>query len=545
MSLGVLTVAEVQKTPLKGDSSPHHDASVPIYRDALAGMRDTMLLVRARWRAVRNPAARWGILAGSLFLLMGLFLAANTAFLVRGLAQQGIDSTGGTFAITWIISLQRGELGDVGAITIGGALIAAIFAPFTGSSTLSLTPVEDLQGVRLARSHRYFDSFLINCISGIGLLQLLALTGIASVLTLAGDKGPAMLLTWLIWVLVVALTTTIGWTLEWVLRKWGRGIRRLLGALGVVAIISLVASDTESARSLFGIGTPYATLIRGAAQGESTLILLASAGIIVGILILLVFGLAVTRKALAYPAPVPNIAKNRRAGKMPLNPTALMTKLLFLTLWRTPECRRPVLGILGLGLPALLFIPLTENLETAIMLAVPLAVSLAWGVNVFGVLGSGMTWLSAQPRTIGQAPRVAAAMQFVLTVLLIILLYLASYLSGNAPEGAGQRLLVGSIIAGSLSAAVSINLSVRHPMRARLSGRGDSLVSPVTALNYLLRLVFLACAPAFLVMATGTTLQLFYTITFLVLALAGVAWADIAWHKPKVRARVVAEVSAQ
>lgn len=518
---------------------------VGFWSDVRTGARDTYLLVLARWRSVRNPAARWGIAFGGIILLAGVFLASNTSAIVKALAAQGLDSTGGLFAITWILALQRGELGDVGALTVGGALIAAIFAPFTGSSTLSLAPAEDLQGVRLARSHRYFDSLVINCISGIGLLQLLALSGITSVLSLAGSKGPAMLLTWMVWLLVVILTTTIGWSLEWVLRKWGKGVRRGLGVAGVIIIVGLVIADTDSARSLWGIGTPYASLIRGAADGNVTLIVLAAVTLSLTSLGLLVAGLYATRQALAHPAPVPALGKRRRGIRLPKDPTALMTRLMVTTLLRTPECRRPIIGILAIGVPALTFIPLTENLETAVMLAVPLAVSLAWGVNVFAVLGPGMTWLTSQPALITKAPRVAAYIQFLVTVALIVVLYLAAEFSGNAGPGAGQRLLVGALITGALSAAVSVNLSVSRPLRARLSGRGDSLVPPVTSLNYLFRLLFLACMPAFLVMATGTTYQLFYVINFLVLGFAGIAWAELKFRKPQVRSRIVAEVSAQ
>jgi len=521
------------------------EAPQSFWADAWAGIKDTRLLMSARWRAVRNPTARWGILIGSGILLFGIFITSNTAALVKALATQGIDTAGGVFAITWILSLQRGELGDVGAITIGGALVAAIFAPFTGSSTLSLAPVEDLQGVRLARSHRYFDSLIINCISGIGLLQLLALTGITSVLALTGDKGPAMLLTWIIWFLVVTLTTTIGWGLEWVLRKWGPGVRRLLGLMGVSIIVLLVVADTDSARSLWGIGDPYAQLIRAAANGELVTVALALIGLISLGFLLVWLGILATRSALAYPAPTSNASKNRRVRRLPKKPTNIMIRILATTLWRTPECRRPLLGIIAIGVPALIFIPLNENLESAIMLAVPLAVSLAWGVNVFGVLGSGMSWLSSQPKIILQAPKIAAAIQFLITVTLIMILYATSELSGNAPPGAGERLLTGAVIAGALSAAVSINLSIQRPMRARLSGRGDSLIPPVTSLNYLFRLILFACLPAFLVMSTGTEYKLFFTLDFLIISVAVTAWAQAQWKKPATRSNVVAEVSAQ
>lgn len=516
----------------------------PLWVEAFQGLRDTRNLIAARWRAVRSPGARWGIMLGALIILLGVLMASNVSVIVKTWAQQGIDSTVGTFAITWILSLQRGELGEIGAITIGGALIAAVFSPFTGSSTLSLAPAEDLQGVRLARAHRYFDSLAINCVSGIGILQLFALTGVTSVLTIDGAKGPAMLITWAIWFTVIILTTTIGWSLEWVLRRWGKVARRLAGAIGVSVIVTLIVWDTERAKNLYGLGNPYAWMVRGAATGDDWMIIAIAFGILFFAIVLILLGLRMTRKALLLPAPVLNVGKERRARTTPTDAMSMMVQLITTVVVRTPECRRPILGVVFVGVPALLFIPLTENLETAIILAVPLTVSLAWGVNLFGILGSGMTWLTTQPRVIARIPLAAASIHFVVTVAMVMILFGASYLSGNADAEVGKRLLIGAVIVGALSAAVSINLSTDRPIRARLSGRGDSLVPPLTALSYLMRLIVFACIPAFIVSNVDPREQLLYTIFFLVLAAGGVARAHFRWSRAQVRAAVVREVAA-
>ena len=508
------------------------------------GIHDTVLLLTMRWRGVRNPVTRVGVYAGAAFFSVGLLIMVNLGYIVRVMGAQGEGTAAGVFALSWIQALQRNEIGDVGAITLGGALVVAVFAPFTGSSTLTLAPVEDLHGLRLARLHRYFDSVLVNCVSGIGLLQLLALTAITSVLSLDGTRGPALLVTWAVWLSVIVLTTTLGWVLEFTLRRWGLKARWRIGAVIAAGVTIAVVLDPRNGRTVFGLGDLYSSMINSAASGTVTGAVTPLLAVLAMIAVIMWVGLIAARQALTLPAVVLRRATTRRHRAMPAQPSAMAMRLLTDTLWRTPEVRRPLLAVLAIGIPGLMIAQMSENVENAIMAAVPLAVSLAWGVNVFAVLGPGMSWLASIPGVLGRIPYAAAILQLFLVVLLVETLWLAAYVTGRATPESGLRLLTAAVVTGCLSAVFSLHLAIRRPMRARLSGRGDSLVPPLTALNYLMGLLILVCLPASLVSGAPSAVRLAAVSVSLVIFAAGTWWYGRHFARPEVRYRVVSEVSA-
>jgi hypothetical protein len=517
---------------------------VSIFTEIIRGAEDTLLLLAMRWRNLRNPLSKWGILAGILFLGFIMLVSINLGYAVRIMALQGNETASGIFALSWILSLQRNEIGEVGAITLGGALAAAIFAPFTGSSTLTLAPVEDLQGLRLSRLHRFFDSFLINCISGIGILQLAALTAITSVLSLDGFRGPALIVTWMVWIFIIALTTTIGWILEWSLRRWGKAARWRAAFFLLAGIGVALALDPYRGRTLFGIGDLYASMMKSAGSGTLVGFVVPMLIMIAIILVTMFLGLLATREALNLPAPVLQRVKERKYKKFKNNPEDITTKIVLNSVWRTPEARRPILSVVAIGIPALMIVSLSENIEAAIMLAVPLAVSLSCGVNVFGILGGGMSWLGTQPRIVKIIPSIAGALQVLTTLFLVVILWTASFISGNTDPETGARLLVGGIVAATLSTIISLDLSIRHPIRARLSGRGDALIPPLAALNYLVRLLIFACLPAALAASAQPEMQLPIVLICIILYVFAIKVLTDRFSNPVVRSKIIAEVSA-
>lgn len=515
----------------------------PMVKESVTGAADTARMVRLRWDALRSTRSRAFSVVAVVLVCVGVISAANMGLAVKFMAMQGLDSAAGIFARSWILSLERNEIGDIGAITLGGAVIAAVFAPFTGSATVSVIPADDLSTVRPARLHRYFDSLLINAFSGIGLLQLFALTGIASVLTIEGNHSVALTVTWLIWVSVIVLTSTIGWTLEWLTRTYGKYARLTVAAtlVAVVAVLSL--RDPLEIRRLFGLGAAYAKWMKEASlTGE---FLTPAAAITVLTVLLLIAGLAATRAALNRPAPAANTARNRRAPQGTYGDRATVIALLTNSIYRTVESRRPILAILLLGVPAVLFLEVTSSVENALMMAVPLAVSLAWGVNLFGLFGQAMPWLVTQPRIPDLMFKYAFYVQAALVALLVMFLLSLAALRGNASPQVAFSVLCGGVAAGALSSAVSLRLAVKKPMRAVLTGRGDALVPPVTALGYLLLLLVTACAPAAVI---ATALPLWAkapaTIAAVAAALLIQNRSQRIWSHPTQRSAVTAAVAA-
>jgi hypothetical protein len=192
----------------------------------------------------------------------------------------------------------------------------------------------------------------------------------------------------------------------------------------------------------------------------------------------------------------------------------------------------------------MLLATMDANLETAILLAVPLAVALSAGVNLFAVIGPGMSWLTSQPRILTRMFSVAAYTQIAMTVLIMMLLWSVSYAVGKTTLDAGLRLLIGGIVAGALATVISMELSIRRPIRARLSGRGDSLVPPLTALSYLMWLILFACFPATVVSGGYPEVQAGSVIAALLIFAVINKWQEERFTNPLTRSRIVAEVAS-
>lgn len=520
--------------------------SATSWRAVREAVSASFLLIALRWRMIRAPHVRILIAFAGFFLLFGLSAAINLGYAVRNIAEQGLDTVASTYAQLWVTTVLRDGTGQVGAFALGGTFIAAIFAPFTGTATLSLVPADDLPGLRLPRLHRYFDSLLINAASGVGLLQLISLTAVTSLLSLDGPHFGAMLVTWVAWMMLVVTTTSTGWALEWVVRRFGRNARRLAG-LGAAVVIGIpILLDPKRGTTLFGLGDTYAELLRNSVHGPDLPLLLPAAVFAAMLAALLYGGLRATVAALALPAPVLATGKVRPARRpLPTAPVPVFTRLLMTALWRTPESRRPLVAIVGVGIPSMLLTQMDYNVETALNLAVPLAVSLSFGVNLLAIFGPGLSWLVSRPAVLNPLPRVTAGIQILLTVGLIMLLWAVAYTAGNADLEAGKRLLIGSTMSGFLAAAASLDLSLRRPMRARLSGRGDALVPPLTALGYLFRLITLACVPSIIVL--GLERPLVYVVGLVgsvVISLAWIALSERRWANPARRSAAVAAVAA-
>lgn len=513
-------------------------------RAGVDGFTASVLLLRLRWRMIRSRPVKVLIaFAGVLFCVV-LLSMVNAGFVIESAAQLGDGSAANIYAMSWMQSLKVGGLG-VGALAVGGAILVSFFAPFTGSSTVSLVPGEDLGGVRPARLHRFFDALWVNAVSGIGVMQLVILTAVTSVIVLGGDRVWAFLFTWVLWVLLLVLTTVVGFGLEWTKRRWGARARRLWGLALFAAVAVAVAVDPDRGQTLFGVGDVYAKVLTLSVESFSWWSVAAVGVLLAGLVGLVCAGLWVTSAALALPVRVSNGGGVHRARSMGGSPEAVSMSLLVRSLWRTRECRRPVLAVLVFGIPTVLLMDLSESLEIALPLTVPLAVALGWGVNVFGVLGPGMNWLASQPSVMHRLPRDTFVLQSGVAFVVLVVLCGLSLASGHAGLSSAWHLLLSSFVTAVLTAALSSVLSVLRPRRAPLAGPGDALVPPLVALIYLGILVMFGCLPGILVAGLESPVAQFAGVLGCVVA-AGIlcvfAWRK--WDDPQYRANVVAVVSS-
>lgn len=530
----------------RGDGGNQGARRVPSFASHSGAFASTRLILSLRWRMIRSRWSKGFIVAAAFMVFGALLVSINLGFAVQMAAQSNLDQASGVYARAWVLLIQSDSMGELGALAVGGAVLIAIFAPFTGSATTSLIPSDDLLGVRPKRSHRFFDALLVNSISGIGLLQFVSLTAITSLVCLDGERLWAMLFAWSMWLMLVTLTTWLAFLLEWVQRRFGRTTRTLFGVLFGAALVAAIVVDEDHGRSLFGLSQAYSVLLRLSVEGFVFGSLFAVAGVWLVTIALLVSGMWIAERALFLAPRKSNGGASRRAMGMSMRPALVTFNLLWRTVWRTKECRRPVIAILVVGLPVVAFINMGESLEIALPMTVPLAVSLAWGVNVFGVVGAGLNWIGGQPHIMRLLPRVAFLFQAGFSFALLTLLWLVSWVAGRAQIEEGRLFILSSFMVALLTASLSLFLSVSRPLRAPFTGSGDALVPPLTALGYLVLLVSLGCLPAIvMVNLEEPTVQIVGVVGGVALS-AIVAFVSFwLWESPERRARAIATVSAE
>lgn len=517
---------------------------LPSVGEVLTAARDTSMLLRLRWRFVRGVRSRALIGLGFGLFAVLILIASQIGTLVRKAAEQGTGTSAGQFSVNYVIALGRGELGAIGATAIGSVFIVALFTPFTGSSMTSLAPSDDLAGLRPARLHRYFDSVVTGVASAIGFFQLITLTALGSLLTLDGGRAGGLLFVWAVWPAVVMLTASEGWLIELVHRRLGARVRAALG-LTLASVLGLaVYFDPKHGTTLFGVGVQVIDTVRAAAAGDVSRVLVGLGVVAAVTVVLFVVGLLACRAALALPAPVAATRENRRRLiPMSSRPNVALTQIVIAQVWRTSEVRRPLKTILFLGVPAVWFIG-GDNVMTTLVVAVPLSVALAFGTNVFGVLGHGLPWLASQPRLMRKLFIVVCSVQVAMTLLLAFLLWAPATLFGRVDPGDVAAVAAGTVAATFLTSRSAASKSVHRPFLARLGGRGDMVVPPLTAINYTLRFAFFSGQIGVIVMSRDGWIQVGMVALVVVWSLLRFTWLARQWNSRDVQAFVTKQVSA-
>lgn len=512
-------------------------------KETLAGFNATRMLVALRWRMVRSSAVKSAIVFGGLFFFFGLSIVVNMGYAAQLAALQQQNAQG-IYARLWAESLSAGTMLNVGAFALAGALAVALFAPFTGTSTLALNPTEDMEGLRLPRTHRFFDSFLINFISGLGLLQLLVLTAVASLVTMDGLRGPAILTAGALWVFVISLMTATGWILEWSARKFGHRNKNLFGIFVFLLIVLAIVADPRHGETLFGLAPLFLDTLRSSVLGWSSTSFLAPSIVLVSSVPVILLGLVATRAALAMPPRSNKMGKVRKNKNVSKYPTVTAFQILNRTIWRTSEVRKPILGLLLVGSLIAAIVPLGDNVEFSLIAVAPLTVGLSWSLNVFGLLGSGNVWLASQPKIMDRLPWVALVLQLIMSFAITVILWGISLGFGHTTIESLGRVVGGGLISIVACAILSLFFSIAQPHRTRLSGRGDALLPPLAALGYLLALLLIGPAPVSFMFVTEEPLQGQLVAALIpIISLAFLATSARMWANPVHRSKVIAITS--
>lgn len=525
------------------DRSSRRGALLPAPGEVATALRETVFLMRLRWRFMRTAKTRLVFGLATVAFFLGTFIAAQTGTMVRRTAEQGIDSPSGAFAVNYIIMLNKGELGALGASVIGSVFFIAVINPFLGASVQALFPVDDLAALRPSRLHRYFASIVANVVTIGGLFQLLMLTVLGSLLTLDGQRTGGLLFLWSMWPAGILLATCVAWTVEWIQRRYGHRTRLAIGGvLGALVAIALLL-DPDHGSTLFGLGDTIVSSVRAAAAGETLVVVYSLLSATAVAAVLLVLGMVACRSALALPDVAPPAAR-ARVRRIPLStrPTMALIQIVVAQVTRTPSIRRALRTVLVLGGVAV-WVADGQNVLMTLVVAVPLMMALDFGSNAFGILGPAMPWLASQPQAMKRLFWVVAGTQVAVTTTIGVLLAVPPLLAGRFTAAEASALCTGFLVSTVLMSRSAMHKAIHAPALVR-TGRNDPALPPTRLVNYALRYVCWSGAGALIVMGAEGWLRVALVAAVLVWSLLRYVRLSRHWQDPATRAAIIAQVAA-
>lgn len=518
-------------------------AVVPTPREVGAAVRETIYLMRLRWRFMRTRKTQLLFMLASLAFFFATFTAAQAGTMVRRTAEQGIDTPTGAFAVNYIILLNRGELGALGATVIGSVFFIAVINPFLGASVQALFPVDDLAGLRPSRLHRYFASLVANVVTVGGLFQLIMLTILGSLLTLDGQRTGGLLFLWSMWPVGILLATLVAWTVEWIQRRYGHRTRLSIGAVLGAALGTALWLDPNHGSTLFGLGNTIVASVRSAAHGNTTVVTTSLMCASTAATALFVGGMIACRAALALPDVTPPVSRTRgRLIPMSTKPTMALTQTVVAQVYRTPSIRRAMRTVLVLGGVAV-WVAQTENLLMTLVVAVPLMMALDFGSNAFGILGPAMPWLASQPHAMKRLFWIVAGTQVGATVSIGIVLVAPPALAGKFTGEQILDLAAGFLVSTVLMSRSAMHKSIHAPAVVR-TGRSDPALPPTRLVNYALRYVCWSGIGAVIVMGAPLRTQMALVALVMVWSLLRYVRLAQRWRHPQTQAAIIAQVAA-
>jgi hypothetical protein len=485
---------------------------------------DSLTLMHARYSIIRETKTKVALWFGILTLATAVIGASFTGQFIKIISQSDAPNSEAAkvFATTYLQSYLRGELGSLVATTLGLALVSVIIAPFTGTSITSLVSHHHLVSMRSSNRHRFTDSLITQFFASISLLQLLTLTAVGSLLTLDKGRIEGILYTWASWPVLVMISTMFVWIAEYLYRKLGERKRLAILLVTLATIGTVVLVNPEQGKTVFGIGTAYASIIQGFSEFDIQIKLLAVIILIALFFLFFFISYKISQSALAQPeifAKDNTTLKKVRSRTTSSYSSIELGYLGLNQLWRNLEIRKPLGMATFFGAAVVFFGNQTFSVMSTMVLIIPLIVCLSWGSNIFGILGNGFTWLASKPFAIRNLLWVFAGIQVFLTISLFVVMCLPSLLTGRIAQESAAGIILAVISTSVLMTRSAIHKSVHYPYPYKAGIRGEAILPPATLINYTLRFSLWSGIYGFIVVGSGNIL------TQLGLAFLAIMWS--------------------
>lgn len=460
----------------------------------LKGFNDTMDIFAFKWRMFPGRASKFGLIFGSGAVLFLIFLAASLGTFIKQSVTQLPDGDEGkeTFLLFLKIFIDNNSGFMLGGV-FWAMLLSAVFMPLIGFSFGSILPEGDLVSVKRNNNHKISDSIALQMGSSISIVQVLAITALVSIFTVDSvAPGYAIVASWGLWMIASLFASLSTWFFELLLRKYGVKSKMISVAVLAVVVLGLMLLIPEQTLNFFGAAPAYVQFITDLSSSNLTFFLGWCVGILLAATVLLSLISFTASKALNLPEPPArkdtNVVFLARIGLEEKNFVSTTTQFITNTILQQPNILKPLLiGFFFTAVVGLSFTGLTQTLGSVAVL-IPVMVALAWTINVFGVFGSGTTWLLSLPKAKNQLLGSVLKVHHFISLFIAAVVGIIVTLIYNLPAQELLSFMLASMGASFLVAQTSLKQSLFTPYRFRVNIKGESIIPPTKVISSLFRL---------------------------------------------------------
>ena len=400
------------------------------------------------------------------------------------------------FIGTYLTMYATGDMDTFVSASIALLLGSIIFVPFSGYVIHGVVSHSEMVIVKNGDNYKIGDSILFQVISSFTLIQILGLTIVSQLLTFDSEYGGyATVFVWGIWVLMTLVTAFFSWVVEYVARRYGRKMRIAFLGFFIVALAALFYFDPDHGTTLFGSSKMVFDFLQQLATGDLRLLgssLVVIAGLSVAFIYLLT---TVASETLKLPEPIAVSKTDEKQIKnmstKPLSPFWMLSQLLF----RYPAITKPVVTSLTFSLILVVLLGGIGGLSS-VMIVLPLAVSISFGANIFGLVSGSMNWLLTVEGWRSKMFTAATAITAAWIVAIYALIIAVGWLTRAITIGDIEKMLPSFIVTTFTTTVISMWLSAKYPLPFSGKTRENLVSSPIRLMIYVAVLLIITGSAA-------------------------------------------------
>lgn len=466
----------------------------------LLGSKDFFTILAFKMLNVTRKNKTYLIL-GVLVILSIIMLAANLGTGVQTLLTSSLLDSSTTQLIAQGINFfldSNASIATSGIILT--IIVSGLIIPMLGYVFPTIIIDEDIMSLRPNDTYKVASSFYLQTVTSISFLQLLAITLLASILTIATSTPLlGIMLGWELWLIGNAFLVLCGWLYELVLRRFGRKTKIVTNFFIILIMVTVYATYSDEILTLWGGAEHITFFIRTVADGNIGLFFMASS-ILAAIFIVLLLTISFIGKrtlGLYYILP-----EKRKISLLKHVPVDNVQNFILKILFRHGNIWKPILVAIGFIIGVTLVFYNTYPILPISSVILTVMLTLVWVINSFAILGSSLPWLTSLK---GFKEGILGAL---LRTQYIIMLSVAGLLAAivglvYSPNIIDVLTFLMSIIANMIiTTQFALSKSVKTPYKYRVYIRGDNILPPDKALLYLAQL-FLLTGVSTLIMYTA------------------------------------------